>query len=277
MRGRDQNIPELEKAEIDLLLEGVRRLHGIDLQEHSAVPLRRRIWEAIRREQVRTISGLQEKLLHEPEALERFVRSLLPQAEPQSAAFLEKFRADIVPLLRTYPFIRIWQVGSASAFDCYAMAIILLEEGIYERSTLYHTDVDELAVARARDGLFPMAELRDYERLYLDSGGTTRLDGYCSRGEESGMFDAMLRRNMVFARHDFATDGSLNEFNAIFCRNSLGSLERRTRGRAEETFCESVVLFGILGLTHGERLETPATVERFARLDQEHNLYRRIP
>src|SRR5436305_730062 len=110
MRQRERDIPELENLEIELLLQAIDRLHGIDLKQGSSAPVRKRIWEAVRKEKARTVSGLQEKLLHDSVALERFLKTVLPPFIPYSAGFLQKFRYDIVPILRTYPFIRIWQV-----------------------------------------------------------------------------------------------------------------------------------------------------------------------
>src|SRR5262249_23703360 len=143
MKQREKSSPELENLEIELLLQAVQRLHGIDLHHLSPAPVRRKISDAIRKEKVRTVSGLQEKLLHDKDAMEWFIKSLQPPFVPYSPGFLQKFRYDLVPLLRTYPFIRIWQVGCNSVFETYCLAIILLEEGVFEKSVVYGTDVNE--------------------------------------------------------------------------------------------------------------------------------------
>src|SRR3954467_1206440 len=171
MRQRERNLPELENLEISLLLEAIDRLHGIDLQQDVGAPVRKRIWEAVRKEKARTISGLQEKLLHDSEALARFLKTVLPPFVPYSAGFLQKFRYELVPILRTYPFVRIWQVGCNSVFETYCLAIILLEEGLYEKSTIYSTDVNEGFIQSCYDGIFPLAQLEKYEKVYTKSGG----------------------------------------------------------------------------------------------------------
>src|SRR3954469_10735306 len=148
MTPREKYTPELENLEIELLLQAIQRLHGVDLQEYSAVPIRRRIWEAIKKEKVGTVSGLQERLLHDSEALNRFLKAVLPPVFPFSAEFFRKFRFELIPILRTYPFIRIWLVGCNSVFETYALAIILLEEGIYDKSVIYSTDVNETLIQR---------------------------------------------------------------------------------------------------------------------------------
>jgi chemotaxis protein methyltransferase CheR len=275
MRQRERNLPELENLEIALLLEAIDRLHGIDLQQDVGAPVRKRIWEAVRKEKARTISGLQEKLLHDSEALERFLKTVLPPFVPYSAGFLQKFRYDVVPILRTYPFVRIWQVGCNSVFETYCLAIILLEEGLQEKSVIYGTDVNEGFIQACYGGVFPLAQLEKYEKVYQKSGGRRSLADYFSGGGSQGVFDAVLRRNMVFSRHNLATDGSFNECNAVFCRNPIKFFDLKTQERAHDLIHESLILFGILGLTQGETLENAPTAKYYEELDQEYNLYRK--
>ena len=267
---------EVENLEIDLLVQAVNRLHGIDVQASSAVPIRRRIWEAVKKEKSRTVSGLQETLLHDEGALERFLKSVLPPFVPYSAGFLQKFRYDMVPLLRTYPFARIWQIGCNSVFETYALSVVLLEEKLQDKVTLYATDVNDAFIQQHVDGVFALDQLEKYEKVYKKGGGRASLSHYFSGGGSSGMFDSVLRRNMVFARHNLATDGSLNEFNAIFCRNPLKRFDRAVQRRAHLLLHESLVQFGILGLPQGETLEGAPTADAFEEFDPEHSLYRKI-
>lgn len=279
MRQREKYRPELENLEIELLLEAISRLHGIDLQDHSegtAASVRKRIWEAIRREKVRSVSGLQERLLHDEEALERFLKAVLSPFVPYRAGFLQKLRYDLVPFLRTWPFIRVWQVGCNSVFETYCLAMILMEEGVYEKSVIYGTDVNEGYIQNCCDGVFPLNDLEKYEKIYQKSGGRTSLAHYFSGGGKSGMFDSALRKNMVFSRYNFATDSSFNEFSAIFCRNPLKFYDRRVQGRAHQVLCESLSIFGILGLTQGDTLEQAPTQNRYVSFDEENNLYRKV-
>jgi chemotaxis protein methyltransferase CheR len=272
---RARNNSELENLEIDLLVEAVNRLHGIDLQHGMTAPVRKRVWEAVKKEKVRTISGLQEKLLHDSDALNRFLKGILPSFVPYSAGFLQKFRYDIVPMLRTYPFVRLWQVGCNSVFETYCLSIILFEEGLQEKSTLYGTDINECFVQSCHDGIFPLVQLEKYEKIYQKSGGRRTLTDYFSGGGSQGIFDAYLRRNMVFSRHHLGIDGSFNECNAVFCRNPLKFFDRRAQEKAHAVIYESLIVFGILGLTQGETLEYAPTAACYEELDQEHNLYRK--
>ena len=279
MRQRDKYRPELENLEIELLLNAIDRLHGINLTDGAGgfgAPVRKRIWEAIRKEKVRTVSGLQNRLLHDSDALDRFLKTVLPPFVPYSAGFLQTFRYDLVPFLRTWPFVRVWQVGCNSVFETYCLAIILLEEGVYEKSVIYGTDVNEGFIQNCYDGAFPLSQLEKYDKIYQKSGGRSTLTQYFSGGGKSGMFDSALRKNMVFSRHNLATDSSFNEFNAIFCRNPLKFFDRTVQERAHLLLYESLDQFGVLGLTQGETLEQAPTAHRFEAFDQENNLYRKI-
>ncbi len=279
MRRREKINPELENLEIDLLLRAVDHLHGINLRDSlagSGTRIRKRIWESIRREKVRTISGLQDRLLHDELALERFLKTVLPPFVPYSAGFLQKFRYDVVPLLRTWPFVRIWQVGCNSVFESYCLAIILLEEGVYEKSMLYLTDVNEAFIQSCYDGEFPLNQLEKYDKLYQKSGGRASLAQYFSGGGKCGMFDTILRKNMVFSRHNLATDSSFNEFSAIFCRNPLKFFDLKSQERAYSLLHESLNLFGILGLTQYETVESARISAQYEEFDPEHNLFRKI-
>ncbi|MGV3772863.1 MAG: CheR family methyltransferase [Verrucomicrobiales bacterium] len=274
-RSRKYN-PETENIEIDLLLSGIYRQYGINLQDYSPAPLRRRIWEAIKRENTRTVSGLQEKLFHDFECFDRFVESLNPLVAPYGPEFYQKFRRDIVPLLRTYPFIRIWQVGCSSVPEAYSFAILLLEEGLYDKSVIYATDTNEYHLKKAEDGIFPLAEFERLEENYSLAGGKGRLENYFSGGGKSGVFSQILKRNMVFGQHNLATDSSFNEFNAILCRTALSCFNREFLDRAHDVLYNSLALFGILGLAPQEKLETISRESCYAPLDLEHNLYRKI-
>lgn len=276
MTARPKYTAELENLEIELLLQAIKRLNGIHLQDGSGTPLRKRVWEAIRKEKVGTVSGLQERLLHNPAALERFLKTVLPPFVPYNAGFLQKIRYDLVPLLRTWPFVRVWQVGCNSVFETYCLSIILLEEGIYEKSVIYSTDVNDSYIQACFDGVFPLNHLEKYEKLYQKSGGRSTLANYFSGGGKTGMFDAALRKNMVLSIHNLATDSSFNEFNAVFCRYPLKFYDRATQERAHQVLHQSLTLFGVLGLTQGETLENAPTSQSFVELDQEYNLYRKI-
>ena len=266
---------ELENIELQLLIEGVRRYFGIDLAEYAGSALRRQVWLALRAEKVRTVSGLLEKLLHDPDALGRFMDGF-NRAEPSGPGFFKYFRHEIVPMLRTYPFAKIWQAGADSLRDIYFLAIILHEEGFYEKSTLYVTDTNKGNLDRAQDGMFSLGGVRELEKTYNASGGRGRLGEYFSGGRLNGIFKPQLRRNMVFAQHNLATDGSFNEFNMIACRQALEPLSDAARVHAHEVLFASLGMFGILAVGPQDSIRNTTHERRYKELDGEQRIYRKI-
>jgi chemotaxis protein methyltransferase CheR len=266
---------ELENIELQLLVEGVRRYFGINLEEYAGSALRRQVWLALRAEKVRTVSGLLEKLLHEPDALTRFLDGF-NRAEPSGAEFFKYFRVEIVPILRTYPFAKIWQAGAESLRDIYFIAIILHEEGFYEKATLYVTDANRTNLDRAQDGMFSLGGVRELEKTYNASGGRGRLGEYFSGGRLNGVFKPQLRRNMVFAQHNLATDGSFNEFNMIACRQALEPLSDGARAHAHEILFASLARLGLLALGPQDTIHNTPHARAYKELDPDQKIYRKI-
>lgn len=266
---------ELELIEVQLLIEAVRKRAGIDLETYSGSILRRRIWAALREEKAKTISGLLEKLLHDGDALRRFLDGL-NRVEPSRPEFFRLFRDEVTPMLRTYPFVRIWQAGCESIRDLYFTAIILHEEGLYERTSLYVTDVNEANLERAKEGVFALAGSKELSKTYDESGGNGRIAEYFSGGRYTGFFKPTLRRNMVFSQHNLATDASFNEFNVIICRHSLEALSDAARRHAHEVLYESLGMFGTLALGPRDSLRNTPRERRYKEIDSEQKLYRKI-
>lgn len=266
---------ELENVELQLLVEGVRRYFGINLEEYTGSALRRQVWLALRAEKVRTVSGLLEKLLHEADALTRFLDGF-NRAEPSGAEYFKYFRMEIVPILRTYPFAKVWQAGAESLRDMYFMAIILHEEGFYEKSTLYITDANRTNLDRAQDGMFSLGGVRELEKTYNASGGRGRLGEYFSGGRLNGIFKPQLRRNMVFAQHNLATDGSFNEFNMIACRQALEPLSDAARVHAHEVLFTSLGRLGVLALGPQDSIRNTPHECSYKEMDGDQRIYRKI-
>src|SRR3978361_1501475 len=163
----------LEAVETHLLMEGIFRHYGFDFRDYSLPSLKRRVWKRIYEEGLSTISGLQEKVLHDPSCMERLLLdlSINTTAMFRDPSFYLAFRRQVVPLLRTYPFVRIWHAGCSTGEEVYSMAILLQEEGLYDRCRVYATDMSDLIVERARKGVFPLRDMREHTRAYLAAGG----------------------------------------------------------------------------------------------------------
>ena len=198
------------------------------------------------------------------------------RSEPSGPGFFKYFREDIVPMLRTYPFPKIWVAGAESLRDLYFVAIILHEEGFYEKATLYVTDSNRGNLDRAQDGMFALGGVRELEKTYNAGGGRGRLGEYFSGGRLNGIFKPQLRRNMVFAQHNLATDGSFNEFNMITCRQALEPLSDVARAHAHDVLYTSLGMFGVLALGPRDGIRNTPQERAYKELDGEQRIFRKI-
>jgi chemotaxis protein methyltransferase CheR len=269
---------ELERIEIDLLLEGVYRHYGLDFRGYALGSLKRRLARRMREEGTPTLSALQDKVLHDPDAMERLLVSLSISVTSmfRDPTFYRAFREKVVPLLRTYPFIRMWNAGCATGEETVSLAIVLEEEGLLERARIYATDFNAEVVERARAGEFPLARMRDYTENYLQSGGNTEFSRYYTAQGPVARFSPELMSNIVFAKHNLVSDGSFNEFHGILCRNVLIYFGTTLQERVHTLFHESLVNFGVLGLGHKETIRFTPLEHCYEAIDPHEKLYRRV-
>ena len=269
---------DLEDVELSLLLEGVFRHYGFDFRQYAPASLRRRVWRRVHAEGLQTISALQEKLLHDPACMERFLLDLSINVTSmfRDPSFYIAFREKVVPLLRTYPFTRIWVAGCSTGEEVYSLAILLQEEGVYERTRIYATDINESVLDRARSGVFPLDKMREYTQNYIKAGGTHAFSEYYLAKYDGAQFQRLLTENVVFAQHNLVSDRSFNEFNVVVCRNVMIYFDRTLQNRVHELFYESLASFGVLGLGHKESISFSPHEESYEELDAREKLYRKI-
>lgn len=269
---------ELEAIETQLLLEGVFRCYGFDFRNYAPASIKRRIWNAVHAENLTTISGLQEKVLHDPSCLDRFLLALSVNVTAmfRDPSFYCAFRQKVLPLLRTYPFIRIWHAGCSTGEEVYSMAILLEEEGLYHRCRIYATDMNELVLRKAKAGIFPLELMQKYTQHYLKAGGKKSFSEHYTAAYEGAIFRSSLKENIVFSPHNLATDASFNEFNVILCRNVLIYFNQTLQERVHNLLYESLGMFGVLGLGHQETLKLTPHEKNYEDIESSEKLYRRI-
>ena len=268
----------VEALELELLLEAIYRHYGYDFRGYARTSIRRRIAKLMREEHLSTISGLQERVLHDASAWDRFLRgiSVNVSAMFRDPHFFLAFRRVAIPLLRTYPFLRIWQAGCSLGEEAYSLAILLEEEGLYDRSLIYATDINEATLRHAREAIFPADLMQKYTQNYLLSGGHRSFSEYYTARYEYAVMRPSLRRNIVCSQHNLVSDGAFNEFNVIMCRNVMIYFNRELQERTHALFYSSLATFGILGLGARESLRLLPQEALYEPLEAGEKLYRRI-
>jgi len=270
--------PDLERIEIELLLEGIFRHYGFDFRAYAYASIRRRLWKRIEEEGLSSVSALQERVLHEPPLMEKLLLdlSINVTAMFRDPSFYVTFREHVVPLLRTYPFIRIWHAGCSTGEEVYSMAMLLREEGLYDRSRIYATDINEVVLARAKAGIFPLERMQEYTENYMRAGGKRSFSEYYTAKYGGALFDQSLTKNVVFSQHNLVTDRSFSEFNVILCRNVLIYFDKTLQSKVHSLFYDSLAMFGVLVLGSKETLRFMAHEECYEQISPPEKIFRKV-
>lgn len=268
----------LEDVEVDALLDAVYRYYGFDFRQYARPSLRRRLWRRASLEGITTISGLQERLLHDEACMESLLLdlSINVTAMFRDPSFYVAFRRIVVPLLRTYPFIRIWNAGCSTGEETHSLAIVLAEEGLLGRTRIYATDINESVLLRAKEGVFPLEQMKAYTQNYQAAGGTRAFSEYYTTGYGGARFDRSLTEGVVFSRHNLVSDRSFNEFHVIICRNVMIYFDAELQDRVHDLFHESLVRFGLLGLGQKESITFTSRGQDYEALDLADRIFRKV-
>ncbi|MDB4884141.1 MAG: methyltransferase, CheR-type, SAM-binding domain, C-terminal [Gemmatimonadetes bacterium] len=270
--------PDLERLEIELLLEAIYRHYGFDFRSYAYASIRRRLWKRVEGEGLSTVSELQARILHDPDAMERLLLDLSVNVTAmfRDPSFYKELREKVIPLLRTYPFIRIWHAGCSTGEEVFSMAILLEEEGLYDRARLYATDINDVVLQRARQGIFPLDRMQEYTENYIRAGGKRSFSEYYTAKYDGALFTPTLTRNIVFSQHNLVTDRSFSEFHVIFCRNVLIYFDKTLQNRVHSLFYGSLVMFGILALGSKESLKFSQYEPCYEKLSPTEKIYRKV-
>ena len=270
--------PSVEEIEIKLLLEGVSMRYGYDFREYALGPLRRAIASGMAGEGVSTISAYQERLLHDPSCMQRFLGGVGVNVTSmfREADVFQCVREEVVPRLRTYPSVRIWIAGCATGEEVYSVAIALEEEGVYDRSRIYATDLNDSSLAFARAGAYPLDRIRAAEGAYTQSGGKGRISDFYSVSGRHARFRRELQRNVTWARHNLVSDSSFNEFHLIICANVMIYFKPSLQERAHRLFFDSLIRSGYLALGQRESLIFCPESSRYEQVRDGVNLFHKV-
>ncbi|HET9690615.1 MAG TPA: protein-glutamate O-methyltransferase CheR [Acidimicrobiales bacterium] len=267
----------LEDLELRLLLEGIHQRYGYDFREYARSSIRRRVWRRISEEQLGTVSGLLERVLHDPACMDRLLGDLSVNVTTmfRDPSFFRALRTAVVPVLRTYPFVRVWNPGCSSGEETFSLAIALREAGLEGRVRIYATDINRDVVAAARAGCFPLERMREFTANYVAGGGTRPFSDYYEISGDTARFDPSLVDSLVFAQHNLVSDGEFNEFHLVVCRNVLIYFDRSLQDKVLDLLQRSLVRFGFLALGSKESLRFSAHAGSFDEVDGREKIYRR--
>ena len=268
----------LEDTEVADLLQKTYDHYGVDFRNYSLASIKRRIRAVVKKEKLKDIPELQKKILDDAACMQRFLVALSIHATSlfRDPPFYVAFRERVIPLLKTYPFIRIWHAGCSSGQEVYSMAILLKEEGLYERTKIYATDLSERILDRAKSGIFSLASMQEYTNNYFKAGGKSSLSEYYFVKYNAAIFNSGLKKNIVFAQHNLVTDGSFNEFHVIFCRNVMIYFNPILQEHCHHLLFKSLLRLGFLGLGNKENILFSPHESNYVEYENVEKLYRKV-
>ncbi|MBA1293132.1 protein-glutamate O-methyltransferase CheR [Pseudomonas lurida] len=263
--------------ELRLLIEAIYLKYSYDFRDYSGASVKRRVAHAMRQFDCATISALQERVLHDPAAFMQLLQFLtIPVSEMfRDPSHFLAIRQEVVPLLKTYPSIKIWIAGCSTGEEVYSMAILLREEGLLERTIIYATDINPASLDKAKQGIFSLENVRAYTSNYQQAGGQRSFADYYTAAYDYAIFDKTLRENVTFADHSLATDSVFSETQLISCRNVLIYFNKKLQDRAFGLFHESLCHRGFLVLGSKETLDFSGYSKHFEPLVKQERIYRK--
>ncbi len=265
------------QIEVDLLLTGIQKRYGYDFTHYSHASLMRRLTKAREDAKVLRFTELLDQLLHDEKAFDTFLMhmSITVTTMFRDPLFYKSVREKIVPLLKTFPFVKIWHAGCATGEEVYSMAILLQEEGFLDRARIYATDFNKQSLAIAEHGVYPAKQVDIYASNYREAGGLQRFSDYYSNGYDLMKFKDSLKKSITFSYHNLVTDGVFGEMNLICCRNVLIYFDKTLQDSVLTKFAESLRYGGYLCLGNKESLNFTSVKKQFETLDAKQRIFKK--
>lgn len=267
----------LEDIELQLLLEAIYLQYGYDFRDYARASVKRRLSHRLALSGLQSFSQLQHAVLRDRQLFEQITLDLSISVTEmfRDPSFYRALRQEVVPVLKTYPFVKIWHAGCASGEEVYSMAILLTEENLYNRCQIYATDFNELVLQQAREAIYPVEKMKQYSTNYLQAGGQSTLADYYTASYDLAIIHQELKKNILFAAHNLVTDGTFGEMHLIMCRNVLIYFNKELQSRVVKLFVDSLCRQGFLCLGSKESLRFSPYHDLFEEVIPHEKIYRK--
>ena len=264
-------------VELRLLLDAIYLKYHYDFRGYAEASLKRRLRRALAQMRCQTLSQLQDRVVHDTSAFAQLLTFLtVPVTEMfRDPSYFRALRERVVPLLRTYPSLKVWVAGCSSGEEVYSFAILLREEGLLSRTIIYATDINPVMLERAHAGVYEIDRVREFTANHRKSGASTSLSDYYTAAYNRAVFDKSLRQNIVFSDHSLATDSVFAEVQLVSCRNVMIYFDRTLQNRALGLFRDAICRRGFLGLGAKESPRFSTHAEAFVEFVREERIFQR--
>jgi chemotaxis protein methyltransferase CheR len=257
--------------EMELVVNDLLDVHGYDFTNYARASLKRRLNRLYLLDGFPSFAEFRYRIKTDTDYLKRFVEEITVNVTEmfRDPLFYKKLRDEVLPVLATYPLIRIWHAGCSTGEEVYSMAIVLSEMGLLQKSLLYATDLNPDVLDKARTGIFPLTHMKQHSENYIASGGSKEFSSYYTAKYDRAKFKDSLKGRMIFATHNLVSDNSFNEFQLILCRNVLIYFDKDLQEKVLHLFDQSLEQLGFLALGSKETLRFSDIVSRYKQLEGE--------
>lgn len=265
---------EIESIEIHLVLEALRMRYGYDFSNYAKDSLSRRILHCLASCTLEHVSDIIPRLIHEGAFLHRLITTLSVVVTTmfRDPPVYQTLKEKVFPVLKKRAFINIWHAGCATGEEVYSLAILLKENGLYDNAQIYATDLNDEALGIAKEGAYPTKNLDEYKSNYKESGGRKAFSDYYQKSHGQIQMDASLKKNILFANHNLATDSVFAEMHLILCRNVLIYFDKTLQERVFTLFQESLENSGFLCLGDKENMDAFTGKPHFQPVSRKHRI-----
>ena len=269
--------PEIKDEELELLLIDIHEKYGYDFSDYTRASLKRRINRLMVLDRLPSFAELRFQLSSNATYLRHFIEQITVNVTEmfRDPDFFRHLRHDILPILGTYPFIRIWIAGCSTGEEAYSIAILLKETNLFDKAIIYATDINPGVLEQAKKGIFTQNQMKVFSENYGLSGGSHAFSMYYSAQYGKAIFKEYLRDKIVFSNHNLVSDRSFNQFQLILCRNVLIYFQSKLQERVLNIFDESLEDLGYLALGSKETLRFFHLAQRYQQTHIHHKVWRK--
>lgn len=267
----------LDDIQVISLLEDIYNAYGYDFRNYAVASLKRRLRHFMIINNITTISHLRTNIFHDYECFNNLLLTLsvLVTSMFRDPDFYSALRKKVIPMLHTYPFIRVWIAGCSTGEEAYSIAILLLEEELYQRSIIYATDLNANVIDRAKAGIYSLSSMEHYAKNYIQAGGKRAFSEYYATDGDSAIIHSEIKKNIYFARHNLVTDAGFNEFNLILCRNVMIYFNQSLQQVTHKLIYKSLAPFCFLALGNKESILFSPYEDRYIVVDEKEKIYKK--
>ncbi|MDO9376250.1 MAG: protein-glutamate O-methyltransferase CheR [Bacteroidota bacterium] len=268
----------LKEEELDLLISELSDQYGYDFTNYARASLKRRVNRLLLIDRFPSFAELIYRVKTDPAYLTHVVQELTVNVTEmfRDPALWKMIREQVLPVLATHPFIRVWHAGCSTGEEVYSMAILLEEANLLHKSLLYATDLNPSVIENIKKGIFPISQMKEYSENYIASGGKKDFSQYYMAKYEWAKFDERLKSKMIVATHNLVSDRSFNEFQLIFCRNVLIYFDKTLQDNVLNLFDDSLEKLGYLVLGAKENIRFSPIAKKYLQLQNREKIWRKM-